>query len=277
MKLSDPRTVQKLIDDERFSFCFEDKYLGAYDDRDLQLTTDHLQELCDRIRTDAWSDDRLQSVLADLGKDLEPRVAKRNRLLAQRQRFLDFGDVSAGRAAVERLADFDERLRQLDAWFHNFDRRVAFVHLRMASQLAEPRDRELAARYQNVLELQARHGIARRNSDRVRIHARMDFRRDEELVRDCAAVFRSAHAALRTLAKEKVLDEELIRELPAGRLSLEWITQLKRQLDRAAVRTARNCAAALAELLALQERIAAEYRRTVADSQPAEIVAKSDS
>jgi Zn-dependent protease with chaperone function len=281
--LTEPRLVQKLLDDERADATYDLKYQGAYDDRPIRLQSQELIELLGLMHNEPWSEDRLRRVHGQLYQDMPMRVARRAAASMLRQRHLDRPRHEDGRYALERLRDLDDRLDRNNAWFHAFDRRVALVHWQMAAQLDEARRDDIVERYRFHIAIAEMAEAVKRHGELVRLHARLirldDPRLDLYLFGELVAALRAARASLakqlRTAGEldlpamrhfdecEKLpahlLDEPLLPDLPAGPLRKEWIRKLLQQLDRVHSRVTRLQAKSLSALLRMQDQIAAEY------------------
>lgn len=282
--LMEPREVQAFLDAERNWTSFDPKYRGAYDGRALALQPQELNDLLALTRTETWGDERLRKVAQQHEEELPARVARRAKLAAQRQRHLNRSQHDDARHAMSHLRDLDDRIDRVDAWFHGFDRRTALVHWQMAAQLGEDRFIDIMERYRFHLAVQELATTARRHADLVRLHARLEPRRDPFNFGELVAVLRSARKALTQVlhtAKELnlpamrhfeeteqltkyLLDESPQTDLPAGPLKEEWIRKLLRQLERTQSRCERLQSKSLAALLLVQDQIAADYLNAVA-------------
>lgn len=289
--LSDPRTVQNVIDQDRLKPDFPEKYRGAYDDRPLQLTSREIDELLHFARINPMSESEVIRDHAALYGDVSRHAARRSRLVWQRELLLNTAPISTGHQALARLRDLDDRLDRLNAGFHDFDRRVALVHLQMAARHDSSDD--LADRYRFHLALQRLHTTARRHYDDLRLFARItplvDPRLEPSLFFDYCSVLRAAQKGLHTLLDSArrldfpamrhfddalalvnlLRDEEPIDELPAGPLDPEWIARLQRQVRQAVLQIHRLLVKSLLSLLAAQDAIAQSYHDPMCVAEPA--------
>lgn len=265
---TEARTIQKLIDEERRMPTMDPRYRGAYDERRIALQACEFPDLQAMVRSEPWSHERIRRVEAKLYEEIPFRQAKRGRMLAQRRNLLE---CIVNTRDLDKLQDFDHRVNQFDEWFRAFDRRVAALHLQMATDEASYHD--LVERYRFHLTVQA---IAPDQVDTLRAYVRLANGNDEaEFFRDFVEALRRARTKLestltgaRRLAEPAIrhfpfavdlpnflLDEAIVGKLPAGPLSSQWIAKLIRQLVSVERRFRKLERESLVELLKAQESI----------------------
>lgn len=236
--MTDARAIQTLLDRERSVPSLHQ----AYDNRRLALTLRDWKELLAMLAGDPWPDDRLRRVAEQLHEEIPRRIARRNRLVAQRKHLLErLDDVNA-------LDDLDDRIAQADEWFHGYDRRVALVHLRMAEDTAP-----LDQCYREHLALQS---LVFEDSDKLRAFDRI-ARGNASFFRDYVTALRHAHRKLTdaVTADPDLLEEPLIDELAPGPLRRRWIADLRSQCRRVEIRLRKKDRESLERLLKLQDTI----------------------
>lgn len=278
--LTDPRTVQKFIDEENAEITYDPKYEGIYDDRILK--PGDLDQLNELIQNDPWPDDRLLAVYEKLYADVGERALLRAELVKEHDAILKNSGAARGRKARKLLKEIEAKLEKADEWFHSLDRRVYLVFVQMAYRVNDDYYYELINRYRFQLAIQNFYQLARHHGSLAivlwNLHLGTEQIGEDDFI-ELMHVLRDARAALRKIIREAkeldlpamkhfeegdrladfLLDEEIVKELPETYIKGKWLNQLLRQLGTVMNRTSRLHGKSLGGILKLQEEIARRY------------------
>ncbi len=289
---ADPRAVQKFIDEENAETTYDPKYDGSYDDRIVE--PGDLDELHELIRKDPWTDERLIAVHEKLYGDVGARAESRAELVKERDAILGNEGNVRGRKARKLLKELDAKLEKADEWFHALDRRVYLVFVQMAYRVQESLYYELVNRYRFQLAIQKFYQTASKHGAMAIVTMSLHGGEggaipDDDFV-ELMHVLREARSALRKILRDAkeldlpamkhfeegdrladfLLDEEIVKELPATYVKGKWVDKLMRQLGQVMNRTTRLHGKGLGGILKLQEEIAAQFLARRAAAPPAE-------
>ncbi|CAN5489809.1 hypothetical protein BH11PLA2_BH11PLA2_33850 [soil metagenome] len=279
--LENPRTVQKFIDAEHAETTYDPRYKGIYDNRAIR--PGDVAELIDIIRKEPWTDERLHNVHGKLLDDVQERVEKRNALYEERTKLVDNAKGELGRKSLKKIRDLEERLDQLDEWFHALDRRSFLVHVQMAYRVTAEHYQDLVNRYQFHLTIQEMYFTARHHFEQALLYHNIGMAYggvlDPTLFEELVKVMRAGRAALKKIIMEArvldmpamanfdlrdrlanfLLDDDVLPELPGGNVSSQWVSQLLFQLEQVRNKAARLHFKSVGGILKLQEQIAVEF------------------
>jgi Zn-dependent protease with chaperone function len=284
--LTDPRTVQKFIDDEHLETTFDPKYEGVYDDR--LIAPGDLDELNDLIRKEPWTDDRLTAVFNKLYHDVKGRAEDRADLQKDYDKTLRQSRGGSSRKAKRLLKDLEQKLDKADEWFDSLDRRAYLVFVQMAYRVHNDFYFDLVNRYRFHMAVQGIFKSAKYHEGRAFFHWNMVTGSDQihpDDVVELMHVLREARSALKKILREAreldmpamknfeegdrladfLLDQDLISELPETYVKGKWLDKLLRQLDQVRRKAARLHWKSLGGILRLQEEIAGKF---LAKTQP---------
>lgn len=286
-ELSDPRKVQKFIDEEHAETTYDAKYEGSYDGRIID--PGDLDELNDLIQKEPWPDDRLATVFTKLYTELGDRAETRKELMEEYDSLIANTGPARGRKAKRLLKEVEGKLEKSDEWFHSLDRRVYLVFVQMAYRVHNDLYYDLINRYRFHMAVQGMYKSARMHQGRAHVTLNM-ISGAEQIGQDdfieLMHVLREGRSALKKIlrnAKELdmpamknfeegdrladfLLDEEIVKELPETYVKGKWIDKMMRQLDQVMSKSARLHGKSLGGILRLQEDIAAKF---LAKTQPA--------
>ncbi len=290
-ELSDPEEVQTYIDDERAETTYDKKYHGVYDNRPLEPgDLAELERLCNERE---WPDDRVDAALAGVLAGARTHGARLGGLIAERDQ-LDGKVNSQSPPKLKRLLrEAQDAVDKEWEWFRTLDRRTYLAHVQAAGKLDPIWRDDLVERYRFQLAVQRLHGEARDQERKVGMFLALLFRTSDphpDLVTEGFHAFRQGWRTLKTLLADArdidlpamknfvpgerladfLLDKPMIREMSWAKVSAKWAVQLLEQLEQVKARCARLHFKSLGGILALQERIAADWRTHYAAVRAAE-------
>jgi Zn-dependent protease with chaperone function len=303
--LTDAETVQAFIDDEHAETTYDERYHGAYNDRHLEL--DNLDELVQdqKSRDDEAAsiehanarlyDDELKSRLEDFTRRREEHQLLQGLEDGQhdskdfefRGRQYRIGEAKKLRKKVERELDEDRD------WLKDLDRRVFRVHYRMARQLSPAIVEEFIERYrfhravqsivselspyQYRLVMVLQYLASKSEMDQADFEQAFDlFREAYRALERCLTTARPMRLpALKNINDGErlgsfLLQHSLVRELIDTERSLDgrWIGRFMEQFGEVCERAQRIHSKSQGGILALQEKIALEWRSGRAAGPP---------
>lgn len=285
-ELTDPRKVQKFIDDEHQETTYDPRYEGVYDER--MISPGDLDELNDLIRGEPWTDDRLAAVYGKLYHDVKGRAEDRNELQKEYDQVLRQSKGGSSRKAKRLLKELDEKLEKANEWFSSLDRRAYLVFVQMAYRVHNDLYYELVNRYRFHMAVQGMYKSARYHSGKATFYCNMVLSQEQVHPDDFVElmhVLREARSALKKILREAreldmpamknfeegdrladfLLDQDIVPELPETYVKGKWIDKLLRQLDQVMSKAARLHFKSLGGILRLQEEIAEKF---LAKTQP---------
>ena len=277
---TDPRIVQKFIDEENAETTYDPKYEGSYDDRIID--PGDLDELNELIQKDPWPDDRLIAVYEKLYSDVGERSESRAELIKEYNALVDNSGSSRGRKARRLLKELETKIDKADEWFHSLDRRVYLVFVQMAYRVKDDYYYELINRYRFQLAIQNFYKSARKHGSlafvTINLHGGGGPIAEDDFI-ELMHILREARSALRKILRDAkeldlpamkhfeegdrladfLLDEEIVKELPETYIKGKWLDKLLRQLGQVMNRTSRLHGKSLGGILKMQEEIAAKF------------------
>lgn len=287
-ELTDPRKVQKFIDDEHQETTYDPRYEGVYDDGRF-ISPGDIDDLNEIIQKEPWPDDRLIMVHAKLYHDLKGRAEDRLELVKERDR-IERRSNSNSRKAKRLLKQIEQDLEKADEWFHSLDRRAYLVHVQMAYRVNNDYYYELINRYRFHMAIQGIYKSARHHAGKAffffNFIAGQDQLHEDDFV-ELMHVLRDARKSLKKILREAreldmpamknfeegerlgdfLLDQDIVPELPETYVKGKWIDKLLTQLDQVMSKAARLHFKSLGGILKLQEEISAKF---LASRQPME-------
>lgn len=307
--LEDPAAVQAFLDAEHAETTYPPKYHGLYENRyvkpgelDELLMRNAWEEFDDPGRLAEAHAGLSGDDLKDRMGTHRKRQEELNRLTGLSRGFValagkDFehrGSRYGLTDAKRLLTQVEEEIDQDFAWMHLHDRTAFRVHYAMAHQLGGPERHELEQRYTFHFEVQKLHQTLVGWTNHVnatlaslqgaRQVPQEQFQHAVAALRECrtalgeqlAAANKLTVPALTNLPAGSALGPylfagELVPNLPAQTSTLDgaWINGLMNQLSEVTEKSARILFKSLGGILALQDRIAAEWhtRRTAAEGE----------
>jgi len=285
-KMADPKIVQKFIDDEHEETTYDDKYEGAYDDR--LLNPGDLDELDELIRKEPWEDSRLLAVLEKLYHDLKDRVEERREVQKELDRVQSESGGAKNRRLRKVIKDLEADLDEATDWFRTLDRRVYLVYVQISYRVNNDMYYDLVNRYRFHMAIQGIFKTAIDNYGKAVFfaNAAFDAATDQGLPPDLFAetmhVLRDSRTALRKLLRDAkqidmpamknfeegerladfLLDQDVLREPRENTIEGKWISKLLSQLEQVREKARRLHFKSIGGILALQEKVAAEFIRT---------------
>jgi len=280
VELEDPRNVQKFIDDEHAETTYDDKYEGAYDDR--LIDPGSIDELNDIIRKQPWDDKRLATVYDKMYSGLKTKTEERKEVSDELDKLMQESGGASNKRLRRIIQEQEEKLEDLDTWFFALDRRAYLVLVQMAYRVNEAAYYDLIGRYRFHMALQGIYRKARHHSRQadffigVIVNAKEV---DPDLFAEVSHVLRDARKALKKVLREAdeinmpamknfvegeklghfLLNEEVVRELSSNIIKGKWLDKLMNQLGEVQAKAARLHFKSLGGILALQEKIAADF------------------
>jgi Zn-dependent protease with chaperone function len=293
-ELTDAQKVQEYIDNEHADTTYDPKYHGVYDDR--RLDPGDLSELNTIIHDSPWTEERMRKVydklyegckqyaeeFADLHKELESRQSNVVGKPSPKMRKL--------------IEEVEKKLETNWEWFKSFDRRVYLLHVQMARQVSEDLRDELVERYRFQMEVQRLYQEARQNFNKADAYlsafSSMGDQISDDFVAEVIAVLRAAWKALKKIMQDAreinlpamknfvegerladfILEGKMVPEPPLSGLKGVWVGKLMTQLQGVKNKCFRLHFKSVGGILALQERIAAQWLAARAPVE-AEVVA----
>ncbi len=279
-ELSDPRVVQKFIDDENAETTYDPIYAGAYDGR--LIDPGDLEELNNTFTKEPWTDERLKLVYRKLYTDIAERVEDRSELSKELDTILTNTANKRGRKVKKLVKELEAKLETADEWFHSLDRRAYLVFVQMAYRVNTDWYYELINRYHFHMAIQNIYRLARDSESKAAFHASMLFEQDDpdsDDVVELMHVLRDARKALKKVLRDAseldmpamknfeegdrladfLLNEDIVKELPESYVKGKWIGKLLTQLELVKNRSARLHFKSLGGILRLQEEIAWKF------------------
>lgn len=306
--LEDPEAVQAFIDAEHAETTYPAKYHGLYENRYVKpgelselLMRGAWAEFDDPARLAEAHANLSGNELKDRMDAHRKRHEEANRLAGISGGFValagrDFehrGNRYVTGDAKRLLTQVEEELNQDFAWMHLHDRTALRVHYAMARQLGDGHADELEARYVFHLAVQKIHQVLVAWTNRVQATlAGLQGARQvpQEQFQQAVAVLRGYRDALaeQLYAADQLklvpltnmtagaplgpylFNRAVVSDLPAGAASLDgkWIGDLMSQVAEVTEKAARILFKSLGGILALQDRLAADWhaRRAGEDS-----------
>ncbi len=280
VELDDPRTVQKFIDDEHAETTYDDKYEGAYDDR--LIDPGSIDELNDIIRKEPWDDKRLAAVFEKMYSGLKAKTEERKEVSDELDKLMKESGGAGNKRLRRIIKDQEKTLEDLDTWFFSLDRRAYLVIVQMAYRVSEAAYYDLVGRYRFHMALQGIYRTVRDHSRQADFFIGVIVNAKEvppDLFAEVSHVLRDARKALKKILREAdqinmpamknfvegeklgdfLLKQELVRELSSNVIKGKWLDKLMNQLGEVQAKAARLHFKSLGGILALQEKIAADY------------------
>ncbi len=294
--LVDAVKVQRFIDNEHAETTYDLKYKGAYDDRPLE--PGDLSELDDRIRDKPWDEERMEKVLEKLYDGCEEH-AEAHADLYKEEQSLRSGIV--GRPSSKMKKKLEENKEKQDEnweWFKSFDCRVYLLHVQMAAQLDKDLKSELVERYRFQLEVQRLYQESRTAFNKADSYlsayaaaARGEWQAPPDFPGEVIQVMRESWKVLKNLIKSAreinlpamknfeegenladfILEGKMVPEPPLSYVKGVWIDKLMTQLNGVKNKCFRLHFKSVGGVLALQERIAAQWK-TMREPIEAEVI-----
>jgi Zn-dependent protease with chaperone function len=291
--LTDAQKVQTFIDNEHSDTTYDPKYNGIYDDRPLEPvapnkdgTPGDLGELNQLVVEKPWTDERIEKVLEKLYEGCRAKAEELDELRKERA-LLDNTPVNKkSKRLKQKIAAIDEKLDTLWEWLRSLDRRVYLIHVQMAGTVDRESKTELIERYRFQLEVQQLYSKARYHQERAFAFARLLFslppdRIHPELGTEVMSILREAWRALKRILQDAreinlpamknfeegenladfILEGKMVPEPPLSYVKLDWCQKLVDQLNGVRTRCFRLHCKSLGGILALQERVTAEWRK----------------
>ena len=283
--LDDPREVQKFLEEEHLETTYDERYKGAYDDR--LLNPGPLDELDALIAEEPWEDARLAIVYSKLYEGLEAKVEARQDTLEELAKVRNQSDGARSRKIKKLIKDLEADLEDNDDWFRTLDRRVYLVCLQMSYRVRTELYTELFNRYRFHMVLQGIYRTAKDQHDQCEFYLLALRHMPDDTPRSVREAFsgelfvalRASRKALRdVLAETKDIDmpamkhfdegenlaeyllsDDLIRPPGENSVSGKWLDKLFKQMNEMSGKSARLHFKSLGQILALQERIAAQF------------------
>jgi Zn-dependent protease with chaperone function len=294
-----PETVQAFIEDEHLETTYNAQYHGLFDSRlvepgDLDeliaagqrnpWPVPRLSAACVRIYDgelkewlEAHQERQGEEALLEALKDGE---------LKPREKSFPFRDQTCTLKQVpELLQKVEAELEADHQYLRGLDADMFLAHHQMAQHLMTGAHQELLARYR--FHLAAQEVLKTVSAERARIEAVLKYLSSQENVpaeayQEAIRHFREARTNLEQALRQAaplalpvlnnlaagsslgyyLLGESLVAEVPANasRLNNDWVNAFYRQLEGAQSRSRRVHVKSLGAILALQERIAGEWR-----------------
>ncbi len=307
--LEDAEAVQAFIDAEHAETTYPPKYHGLYENRYVKpgelaelLVREARAEFDDADRL-------AEAHAALAGDDLKDRMTahrqrqeEANRLAGLSRGFValagkDFehrGSRYGLTDAKRLLTQVEEEINQDFAWMHLHDRNAFRAHYAMACQLADGSRTEMEERYKFHFAVQALHQTLVGWSNHVQstLAALQGARQvPQEQFQNALGVLRECRKALNEQLGSAddlklpaltnmtagsplgpyLLEGKIVANLPASATSLEnkWINDLLNQVGEVTSKAARILFKSLGAILALQDRIAADWHARRAATPPA--------
>ncbi len=301
-QLAEPADVQQYIDNEHADTTYDPKYQGIYDDRPLE--PGDLNELNQMIRESPWAPDRIDKVLDKLYEGVKGRAEEYDDLRKEKATLENTPGEPSPRMK-KKIKKLDAELERIWEWYKSLDRRVYLVHVQMAGRANTEWMNELVERYRFHLEVQRMYEEARNHQAKAFAYADFLFSLNPdqvhpELVAEVMQVLRQAWRTLKNIVKDArdlnlpamrnfeegenladfILEDKLVSEPPLSYVKGKWVEKLLRQLDSVRSRCFRLHWKSVGGILALQEKIAEEWKKQRAPIEaelveivPAEVVA----
>ena len=289
-ELTDPRQIQKFIDDEHAETTYDARYEGVYDDR--MIDTGDIDELNELIQKEPWTDERLATVYRKLYADVDGRAEARKDISKELDEVQGKAGGKRGRKIKRLVKELEEKLEKCDEWFHSLDRRAYLVFVQMAYRVNNEIYYELINRYRFHMAIQSMYKMARYHQGRSHFFFELcasgqPVAQDDFI--ELMHVLREARSALKKVLREAreldmpamknfeegdrlgdfLLSEDLIKELPASYVKGKWVDKLLRQLDQVRAKSARLHFKSLGGILRYQEDIAEKF---LAKSRPIVVI-----
>lgn len=294
-----PETVQAFIDDEHLETTYNTQYHGLFDNRlvepgDLDeliaagqrnpWPVPRLSAACARIY-DGELKEWLEGHQKRQGEEAVLEGLKDGDLKL-RQKSFPFRDQACTLKQVPELLKLVEAELEADRqYLRGLDADMFLAHHQMAQHLMTGAHLELLARYR--FHLASQEVLKSVSAERARVESVLQYLSSQENVpaeayREAIRHLREARANLEQALRQAatlalptlnnlsagsslgyfLLCEPLVAEVPANaqKLNNEWVTSFYRQLEGAQSRSHRVHIKSLGAILALQERIAGEWR-----------------
>ncbi len=289
-ELTDPRQIQKFIDDEHAETTYDARYEGVYDDR--MIDTGDIDELNELIQKEPWTDERLATVYRKLYADVDGRAETRKDISKELDEVQGKAGGKRGRKIKRLVKELEEKLDKCDEWFHSLDRRAYLVFVQMAYRVNNEIYYELINRYRFHMAIQSMYKMARYHQGRSHFFFELcasgqPVAQDDFI--ELMHVLREARSALKKVLREAreldmpamknfeegdrlgdfLLSEDLIKELPESYVKGKWVDKLLRQLDQVRAKSARLHFKSLGGILRYQEDIAEKF---LAKSRPIVVI-----
>jgi hypothetical protein len=296
--LAEPEVVQAFIDDEHAETTYDPRYHGMYENRFIMPgEVDALLEAAPLEFPSPGRLAAAQAAL--LGDDLKDRMEAFHRrqeeynllsglvegALEVKGKDFPFREGRYRATDARRLlGQVEKELDADNAWLAGVDRQVFLVHSEMARQLSAESYQELAERYRFHLALQDILNVLLDQQHRAQLIlgqlsgerqlSEETFATVREVLREASAAFcqnvaNANRLRLPVLKNMKageslghfLMSRQLVHELTGGESNLDgqWITMFMQQLEEVLDRCRRIHFKSLGGILALQERIAAQW------------------
>jgi Zn-dependent protease with chaperone function len=280
VELIEPEEVQQFIDDEHAETTYDEKYQGAYDGRPLE--PGNFGELNELIRTQPWTEDRIEKVYERLYDDAGNKAEEFEELRKERQTLKNKIKGRPSRRMKKRLNSIQKDIDKVRDWFKSMDRRVYLCFVQMAGMVNKDWKEELVERYLFGAEIQKFYMEADYHLDQASFHLAVLNHLENphpEFIGEVMAVLRKAWRALKDIVKEAreinmpamknfeegerladfILDGRMVQEPPLEYMKPQWINKMMSQLRGVWRRCGRLHWKSVGGILALQEKIAAAW------------------